>query len=80
MDTITLTLPPSLHDQARALAERERIPLDRLVTLALAEKVSALLTEDYLKARAARGDRARFDEVLSKVPAVEPAPEDRLHD
>ena len=79
MNTITLTLPPSLHDQAKAMAERVRIPVDQFITLAVAEKVSALLTEDYLKARAARGDRARFDEVLSKVPDIEPESADRLN-
>ena len=78
MNTITLTLPPSLHDQAKALAERERVPLDQLVTLALAEKVSALMAEEYLRGRAARGDRVRFEQVLGKVPDAEPAPEDRL--
>lgn len=78
MNTITLTLPPSLYEQVKALAERDRIPLDQFVALAVAEKLSALLTEDYLKARAARGDRARFEQVLAKVPDAEPAPEDRL--
>ncbi len=78
MNKITLTLPASLHEQAKALAERERIPLDQLVTLALAEKLSALMTEDYLRTRAARGDRARFEQALAKVPPTEPDPQDRL--
>lgn len=78
MSTITLTLPPSLHDQAKAMAERDQITVDQFVALAVAEKVSALLAEDYLKSRAARGERARFEQVLEKVPDVEPAAEDRL--
>lgn len=77
MSTITLTLPPSLHDQAKAMAERDQITVDQFVALAVAEKVSALLTEDYLKSRAARGERARFEQVLEKVPDVEPDPADR---
>ncbi len=77
MNTITLTLPPSLHERAKALAERDHISLDQFVALAVAEKLSALMTEDYLKARAGRGDRARFEQALAKVPDVEPAPEDR---
>ena len=34
MITISLTLPSSLHEQAVACANREKIPLDQLVTLA----------------------------------------------
>lgn len=78
MSTITLTLPPSLHDQAKAMAERDQISVDQFVALAVAEKLSALMTEDYLKARAARGDRARFDQVLAKVPDGDPDPGDRI--
>src|SRR5581483_12192710 len=42
MNTITLTLPPSLHERAKALAERDHISLDQFVALAVAEKLSAL--------------------------------------
>lgn len=78
MNTITLTLPPSLYEQVRALAEKDNIPLDQFIALAVAEKASALLTADYLTARAARGDRSRFEQVLAKVPDIAPVPEDRL--
>jgi len=46
--------------------------------LALAEKVSALMTEDYLAERAKRGSRRKFRRVLAKVPDVEPEERDRL--
>ena len=39
---------------------------------------AALLTPHYLEERARRGSRARFDEVLSRVPAAEPHPDDGL--
>jgi hypothetical protein len=61
------------------LAEKENISLNQLITVALAEKLSALATEDYLGARAARASRERFDEALASVPAVPPEPpRDRL--
>ncbi len=55
MSTISLRLPESLHAQARALAEQEGISINQLIATSLAEKMSALLTSEYLEARAARG-------------------------
>ncbi len=78
MSTISLRLPESLHEMARQLAEREKISTNQLITLALAEKISALMTEDYLEARAKRGDRATFDAALAKVTDIEPDEKDRL--
>lgn len=40
--------------------------------------LSALMTEDYLEERAARGSRERFEVVLRKVSDVEPEERDRL--
>jgi hypothetical protein len=78
MSTISLRLPESLHEKAREVAEKENVSLNQLITLALAEKLSALLTEDLLTERARRADRARFLDALSRVPHAEPAEEDRL--
>jgi hypothetical protein len=76
MSTISLRLPESLHARVRAVAEREGVSINQLITTALAEKLSALLTEDYLAARAARGSRAKFERVLARVPDVPPDPAD----
>ena len=78
MSTISLRLPESLHEKARELAEQEDISINQLITLALAEKISALMTEDYLAARAKRGSQAKFEAALSKIPDVEPDNSDRL--
>ena len=51
---------------------REGVSINQLITSAVAEKMSALLTEEYLQARAKQGSRRRFDAVLAKVPDVEP--------
>lgn len=74
MSSISLRLPESLHRQARELAERENISINQLIATALAEKMSALLTSEYLAERASRGRRAKFERVLGKVrdvPAAE---------
>lgn len=78
MSTISLRLPDSLHKQVRKLAEKESVSINQLVTLALAEKVSALMTEEYLEARAKRGSRKKFERAMVKVPKVEPEEYDRL--
>ena len=78
MSAISLRLPQSLHEAARALAEKEEISLNQLITLALAEKLSALMTEDYLGKRGNRGERKKFRRVLSKSPDVKPDEADRL--
>lgn len=78
MSALSLRLPNSLHERARELAEREGISINQLVATALAEKISALMTEEYLEQRAKRGSRARFLKALRQVPDVEPPPYDRL--
>lgn len=78
MSTISVRIPDHLHERVRRLAETENVSINQLINLALTEKVSALLTEDYLRARAGRGDRAAFEAALAKVPAAEPEERDRL--
>ncbi len=78
MSTISLRIPDSLHEAVRQLAKREHTSINHVTTLALAEKVSALMTEDYLKQRAARGKRAKFEKAMAKIPSVPPVPGDEL--
>lgn len=78
MSAISLRLPESLHKQARELAEREGISINQLIATALAEKMSALLTGEYLEERAARADRRKFERVLGKVRDRAPVPGDEL--
>jgi predicted transcriptional regulator len=78
MSTLSLRLPESLHRRLAELAEREGVSINQLISSAVAEKMSALLTEDYLARRAARGQRSGFLAALAKVPDVEPEAKDRL--
>jgi hypothetical protein len=78
MSAISLRLPESLHESARMLAEEEDISLNQLITVALAEKISALKTESYLAERAQRGTRKKFEHALKKVSKRAPMPEDTL--
>ena len=67
MSTLSLRLPESLHKQVRELAAREGISINQFVATAVAEKMAALLTEEYLQDRAKRGDRERFDRAMAMV-------------
>lgn len=78
MSSISLRLPDSLHKQVRELAVREDISINQLIATALAEKMSALLTVEYLNARAGRGSRARFERVLGKVRDIPPDENDAI--
>ncbi|HEV3143120.1 MAG TPA: toxin-antitoxin system HicB family antitoxin [Gemmataceae bacterium] len=78
MSTISLRLPNTLHQTARELAEKEDVSLNQLITLALAEKVSALMAEEYLGERAKRGSKKKFQRVLNKVADATPDEADRL--
>jgi hypothetical protein len=59
-------------------AEQEGISINQLINSAVAEKLAALMTQEYLAQRASRGNRKRFDAVLAKVPAAPPMEGDEL--
>jgi len=77
MSTVSLRLPESLHKKARELAKKENTSINQLVSSALAEKISALMTEEYIEQRAKRASKEKFKKVLSKVPDIEPEEYDK---
>ncbi|VEN74061.1 conserved hypothetical protein [Candidatus Desulfarcum epimagneticum] len=78
MGALTLRLPNSLHEQTRRLAKREGISINQFIASATAEKITALLTEEYLNKRARGASREKFQTVLDKVPDIEPENHDKL--
>jgi len=78
MSTISLRLPDSLHEEVRKLAERENVSINQLATLAIAEKVAALETADYLLQRASRADKKKFLRAMAKVSDKTPDKPDTL--
>ena len=78
MSSISLRLSESLHNSVRDLAKKEGISINQLINSALAEKISALMTVEYLQERDRRGGRSRFERALSKVKDIEPREEDRI--
>ena len=72
MSALSLRLPDSLHNRARVLSKRDRVSINQFVASAVAEKISALETEDYLNEKAKRASRKKFEAALSTVPDREP--------
>lgn len=78
MSTLSLRLPNSLHDRVRKLAEAEGVSINQFISTAVAEKLSALMTSDYLEGRAARGSKESFDAALGKIPNIPAQDDDTL--
>ena len=76
--TLTLRLPKSLHKRIRDLAKEDGTSFNQFLVTAAAEKMSAILTKNYLEAEAAKGQRGDFEKVLTAVPHVEPDAYDKL--
>jgi hypothetical protein len=78
MSTISLRLPDSLHESVRELAKQDNISINQFVATALAEKMSALVTEKYLSERASRGTKKKFKSALSNIKNIAPNENDIL--
>lgn len=62
-----LRLQPSLLAELRKAAEMEGVALNQLINVAVAEKVSALRTEEYFRERGRRADRAETLRILARA-------------
>jgi len=78
MSSISLRLPESLHKTLREIANRENVSMNQFITTALAEKLAALMTEEYLGGRAARANQKRFRAALAKIKDRPPVEADEL--
>lgn len=78
MTTLSLRLPESLHQGLKYAVLQDGISINQFITIAVAEKLSALLTEKYLAERAVKGEHTDYLAALSQVPDVEPERYDRL--
>lgn len=74
-----LRLQPSLKNAAERLAAAEGTSLNQFINVAVAEKLSALETEEFFRARAARGDRQAFLKFLDEAGNAAPVEGDEAH-
>lgn len=78
MSTISLRIPESLHKEVKSVVEKEHVSINQFLCSALAEKIAAFMTEEYLGKKAIRGDRTKFMRALSKISKVSPEEYDRI--
>ena len=78
MSALNLRLPDSIHRHIREIAKRDGVSINQFISTAVSEKISAMLTEEYLSARADRAKEGTLKSILGKVPDRPPLPEDEL--
>ena len=64
---VALRLQPSLLEEARKVAQSEGVAVNQLINVAVAEKLSALRTDDYFRQMAAHGDAKKALKILSRA-------------
>ena len=78
MGALSLRLPESIHRHIREIAKAEGVSINQLISSAIAEKVSAIMTEEYLQKRADRANIKDMEAVLNKVADRKPLKGDEL--
>jgi hypothetical protein len=64
---VALRLQTSLLEEAKRVAESEGVALNQLINVAVAEKVSALRTEEYFRERSGRANIGKAKRILKKA-------------
>lgn len=78
MSALSLRLPSSIHQHIREIAKNEGVSINQFVSSAVSEKISAIMTEDYLKSRAKRAKKSDLRKILDDVPKRKPILGDEL--
>lgn len=73
---IALRVPESLGMTLKEFAKKESISMNQFIATAIAEKMSALQTYDYLEQRASQGSISQMEELMKKIPSREVLYED----
>jgi hypothetical protein len=64
---VALRLQESILEEARRVSEGEGVALNQFINVAVAEKLSALRTEEYFRLRGGRGDVAKAKRLLKRA-------------
>ena len=67
MGALSLRLPESIHRHIREIAKTEGVSINQLISSAITEKMSAIMTEEYIKKRAERAKIEDMESILNKV-------------
>jgi hypothetical protein len=78
MGALSLRLPESIHRHIREIAKAEGVSINQLISSAITEKISAIMTQEYLQKRADKANINDITTMLSKVADREPIEGDKL--
>lgn len=78
MSALNLRLPNSIHRHVREVAKREGVSINQFISSAVSEKISAIMTEEYLEQRGRGAREGALERVLDKVPDRQPLAGDEL--
>lgn len=78
MSTLSLRLPDSIHRHIKDIAKKEGVSINQFISTAVSEKISAILTEEYLSKRARRAKKRDLKKILDRVPDRKPVKGDEL--
>jgi hypothetical protein len=73
---VALRLQASLLDEARKVSEREGVALNQFINVAVAEKLSAIRTEEYFEERAHRANLPKIKQILKRAGKGKPPVKD----
>ncbi len=78
-NNVALRLQTSLLEEARRVSDSEGVALNQFINVAVAEKLSALRTDEYFRERAVRADVGRAKQLLKRAgKGKDPMPGDEI--
>ncbi|MBI3987114.1 MAG: toxin-antitoxin system HicB family antitoxin [Lentisphaerae bacterium] len=78
MSALNLRLPNSVHRHIRDISSQEGVSINQFILAAVSEKISAIMTEDYITERAKKAKSGAFKRILDRVPHRPPLPGDEI--
>src|SRR5437763_15066372 len=69
---VALRLQASILEEAKRVSETEGVALNQLINVAVAEKLSALRTEEYFRERSSRANMNRAKRILKRAGRGQP--------
>ena len=78
MSALSLRLPDSIHKHIKEISKSEGGSINQFISSAVSEKISAIMTEEYLEQRAKKADKKKFKTILDRVPNRQPISGDEL--
>jgi len=78
LSTYPLRLPKSLKNEVAKIAKRDQTSMNQFIAMAVAEKISALDTEQFFTQRKNKADMDAFKRVLFRTGGEKPRKDDLI--